>query len=86
MDEATKEELVFWTRTMVEHDIQDGDLDHAKSLINKYDGLAQSKKLANIYVERAKDSLDELAKHVKINENISHMLKSLPAYILARLS
>lgn len=88
LDDATEDEKAFWKRTMVDHDIKDGDLEHAKSLITKYDGLNQSKKLANIYVERAKDSIDAIMKHpstTELNEDIAKMLKALPDYILKRV-
>ena len=74
LDEATEDEKAFWKRTMVDHDIKDGNLEHAKSLIIKYDGLNQSKKLANIYVERAKDSIDAIMKRPSatgLNEEIA---------------
>jgi octaprenyl-diphosphate synthase len=87
LDDATEDEKEFWKRTMVDHDIKDGDLEHAKSLIAKYDGLNQSKKLANIYVERAKDSIDAIMTNSSatgLNEDIAKMLKALPDYILKR--
>ena len=56
---ANAEEKAFWERTLVDLDHKDGDLDHAMSLIHKYDALEKSKAKAQDYARAAKRALEK---------------------------
>jgi octaprenyl-diphosphate synthase len=52
------EEKEFWTRVMREVRQEEGDLEHALSLINKYDAINKSIAMANSYLENARMTLN----------------------------
>lgn len=56
---ASEQEKAFWTRTMYEHEQQEGDLAQALSILANHQTIAQTIALAEGYAERAKDALSK---------------------------
>lgn len=55
--EADEEERAFWARTVGEHEIRDGDLDHAQSLLQKHDAIGRGLEMARMYADAARSAL-----------------------------
>jgi len=79
--QADAEERAFWTRTIEKGRQEDGDLDHALSLLKKHDTLSATKTDALAWAERAKTALDALPDH-----ELRDMLRDLADYVVARIS
>lgn len=55
--EGTEEERIFWDRTLRNGDQNDGDLEHAITLLAKYDTLNKTKQRAEHYASKAIQAL-----------------------------
>lgn len=79
--QATDEEREFWKRTIEKGRQEDGDLEHALELMDKYGTLAATRDDANGWANKAKDALSVLPEHP-----IRRMLNDLADYVVARLN
>lgn len=79
--QATPEERAFWQRTIEKGQQNDGDLDHALSLMARYDTLAATRADANGWAEQAKSALAPLPDHP-----IRSILRDLADYVVSRLA
>ncbi|KAE9632884.1 polyprenyl synthetase family protein [Parasedimentitalea maritima] len=79
--QATDEEREFWKRTIEKGRQEDGDLEHALELMDKYGTLAATRDDANGWANKAKDALRVLPEHP-----IRQMLNDLADYVVARLN
>lgn len=55
---ANDDERAFWQRTMEDHDIHDGDLEHALTLMQRYDTIQSTLQEARRYTDMAAQCLD----------------------------
>ena len=78
--QATSEERAFWTRTIEKGRQEDGDLEHALALMDKYQTLAATRADAYEWANKAKSALTVLPDHP-----IRKMLNDLADYVVARL-
>lgn len=78
---ADEEERAFWVRTIEKGKQEDGDLEHALSLLNKHGTLKATQADALEWSEKAKAALAPLPKH-----EIKDMLIDLADYVVARIS
>jgi octaprenyl-diphosphate synthase len=74
-------ERAFWTRTIEKGKQDDGDLEHAVSLLNAHGTLDETKAEALAWAEQAKTALDTLPDH-----ELTQMLRDLADYVVARIS
>lgn len=79
--QATPEERSFWERTIEKGRQEDGDLEHALSLMAKYDTLSATREDALIWAEKAKASIAKLPDHT-----IRTLLSGIADYVVARLN
>ncbi len=79
--QATADEHAFWERTIGKGRQQDGDLDHALSLMNKYGTLEATRSDAIGWAAKAKTALEVLPDH-----EIRSLLRDLADYVVARLN
>ncbi|NVO56586.1 polyprenyl synthetase family protein [Rhodobacteraceae bacterium B1Z28] len=79
--QATPDERAFWERTIGKGRQQDGDLDHALALMNKYETLEATRLDAVGWATKAKASLDALPDH-----EIRTLLRDLADYVVSRLN
>jgi len=79
--QATPDERAFWERTIAKGRQEDGDLDHALSLMHKYGTLEATRWDAVQWADKAKSSLGVLPDHP-----IRAMLSELADYVVARLN
>jgi len=79
--QATDEERAFWKRTIEKGRQEDGDLEHALELMNKYGTLAATRDDANEWAAKAKTALSVMPEHP-----IRKMLLDLADYVVARLT
>ncbi|AZV76798.1 polyprenyl synthetase family protein [Parasedimentitalea marina] len=79
--QATDEEREFWRRTIEKGRQQDGDLEQALALMDKYATLAATRDDANGWANKAKAALSVLPDHP-----IRQMLSDLADYVVARLN
>lgn len=79
--QATPEERAFWERTIEKGRQQDGDLDHALGLMNKYATLEETRQDALGWANKAKAALAVLPDH-----EIRSLLRQLADYVVSRLS
>lgn len=77
---ADANERAFWDRTIAKGKQEDGDLDHALSLIAKHGTMATTRQDALDWAQKAKTSLDALPEH-----SIKTMLTDLADYVVARV-
>lgn len=54
---GSAEEKEFWKRVMSERDQRDGDLEQARTLMNRYGSITQTIDMAHDYCQRARDCL-----------------------------
>ena len=54
---GSSEEQAFWTRTVGQGQVCDGDLEHATELMNKYDAFEATMDWARSYGQKAKDAI-----------------------------
>ena len=78
---ADAEERAFWTRTIEKGRQQDGDLEHALTLLNKHGTLEETRQDAIDWAKRAKSALDALPDH-----EVRDMLRDLADYVVARIN
>ncbi|UWR18638.1 polyprenyl synthetase family protein [Sulfitobacter pontiacus] len=71
----------FWTRTIEKGKQEDGDLEHALSLLNAHGTLDETKAEALAWAEQAKTALNTLPDH-----DLTQMLRDLADYVVARIS
>ncbi len=77
---ATVEERAFWTRTIEKGKQEDGDLEHALALMDKYQTLEATRQDALAWAETAKSAM------AKLPENpLRQILIDLADYVVARL-
>ncbi|KAJ29923.1 polyprenyl synthetase family protein [Sulfitobacter pontiacus] len=74
-------ERAFWTRTIEKGKQDDGDLEHALSLLNAHGTLDETKAEALAWAEQAKTALNTLPDH-----ELTQMLRDLADYVVARIS
>jgi len=79
--QATDEERAFWRRTIEKGRQQDGDLEQALALMDKYATLAATRDDAYGWANKAKEALSVLPDHP-----IRQMLSDLADYVVARLN
>jgi octaprenyl-diphosphate synthase len=79
--QATSEEHAFWERTIGRGRQEDGDLEHALSLMGKYGTLDATRADAFGWAAKAKASLDALPDH-----EIRTLLRDLADYVVSRLN
>lgn len=79
--QSTPEERAFWERTIEKGRQQDGDLDQALGLMNKYATLEETRQDALGWANKAKTSLDVLPDH-----EIRSLLRELADYVVSRLN
>lgn len=77
--QATDEEHAFWQRTIEQGKQNDGDLDHALSLMAKYDTLTATQNDAIRWADKAKMSLSGLPEHP-----IRTLLYEISDYVVTR--
>lgn len=78
---ADQEERAFWSRTIEKGRQEDGDLEHALSLLNKHGALEATRTEAIAWADKAKAALTVLP-----DEPIRHMLHDIADYVVARLN
>jgi octaprenyl-diphosphate synthase len=78
---ADAEERAFWVRTIEKGRQEDGDLDHALSLLNRHNALVATRDDALAWADRAKAALDALPDHP-----VRDMLRDLADYVVSRVS
>lgn len=78
---ADADERAFWERTIGKGRQEDGDLDHAISLLTKHSTLDSTRETALSYAASAKAALDPLPEH-----EIKDMLRDLADYVVARIT
>ncbi|PTA99793.1 MULTISPECIES: polyprenyl synthetase family protein [unclassified Sulfitobacter] len=74
-------ERAFWTRTIEKGRQEDGDLEHALSLLNAHGTLDETKAEALAWAEQAKTALNTLPDH-----ELTQLLRDLADYVVARIS
>ncbi|NOE27638.1 polyprenyl synthetase family protein [Ruegeria sp. HKCCD6157] len=79
--QSTPEERAFWERTIEKGRQQDGDLDQALGLMNKYATLEETRQDALGWANKAKASLEVLPDH-----EIRSLLRELADYVVSRLN
>lgn len=78
---ADDEERAFWVRTIERGRQEDGDLDHALSLLTKHDTLSATKVDALAWAEKAKNALAVLPDH-----DVKDMLGDIADYVVSRIN
>ena len=78
--QATKEERQFWARVIEKRNQNEGDLEHALELFEKYRTLSATRDEALVWSEKAKASMAALPEHP-----IRDILTGLADYVVARL-
>ena len=78
---ADDEERAFWVRTIERGKQEDGDLEHALTLLHKHGTLTQAREDALMWAGKAKNALALLPKH-----EIKDVLIDLADYVVERIS
>ena len=78
---ADEEERAFWTRTIEKGRQEDGDLDHALTLLHKHGTLQATQADALAWAAKAKSALEALPAH-----DVKDMLTDLADYVVSRIS
>jgi len=78
---ADAEERAFWERTIEKGKQEDGDLDHALTLLAKHDTLSATQADALDWANKAKAALAPLPDH-----DVKEMLVDLADYVVSRIS
>jgi len=78
---ADPTERAFWERTIAKGKQNDGDLDHAMSLLTKHGTLVSTRADAIMWAGKAKTALDALPDH-----DLKDMLVDLADYVVARIT
>ncbi len=78
---ADVEERAFWVRTIEKGKQQDGDLEHALSLLQKHGALDDTRNIALEWAQKAKAALTVLP-----DDPIREMLNDIADYVVARIN
>ncbi len=78
---ANAEERAFWKRTIEKGDQQEGDLEHALTLMQSHGALEQTRSEALNWAGRARAAIAVLPDHP-----VRRMLDALAGYVVARIS
>jgi len=78
---ADAEERAFWVRTIEKGRQEDGDLEHALTLLHKHDTLKATERDARDWAKKAKAALTSLPDHA-----LKDMLVDLADYVVSRIS
>jgi len=78
---ADDEERAFWVRTIEKGKQVEGDLDHALALLEKHGVLADTRRIALDWAEKAKAALTVLP-----DDPIREMLVDIADYVVARIN
>ena len=78
---ADAEERAFWSRTIEQGRQEDGDLEHALSLLHRHDALTETERDAHAWAEKARTALAPLPDH-----EIKDMLGDLADFVVSRIS
>ena len=78
---ADADERAFWDRTIAKGKQEDGDLDHAMSLLEKHGTMASTRDDAIMWADKAKASLNVFPDH-----ELKDMLIDLADYVVARIT
>lgn len=78
---ADATEHAFWQRTIEKGDQQDGDLDHAMTLLQRHGTLQETREAAENYAATARDALSILP-----DDPLREMMADLASYVVARLA
>ncbi|MDA5558326.1 polyprenyl synthetase family protein [Shimia sp. MMG029] len=78
---ATEDERQFWVRTIEKGRQQDGDLEHALELMDKYGTLSATRDDAYAWTAKAKAAMAKLPEH-----EIRDLLTGIADYVVERLS
>lgn len=79
LEKATAEDKLFWQRTLVEHDIRESDLAHAKKLMQQHGALTHALDVATKYARQAADALAPLP-----NSELKTLLIEIADYTVTR--
>ncbi|MAN97680.1 polyprenyl synthetase family protein [uncultured Roseovarius sp.] len=78
---ANAEERAFWKRAIEKGDQQEGDLEHALTLMRSHGALEQTRAEALEWAARARSAISVLPDHP-----VRRMLDALAGYVVARIS
>lgn len=78
---ADDKERAFWVRTIEKGKQVDGDLDHALALLEKHDALADTRRVALDWADKAKAALTVLP-----DDPIRKMLTDIADYVVERIN
>lgn len=78
---ADNKERAFWVRTIEKGKQVDGDLDHALALLEKHDALADTRRVALDWADKAKAALTVLP-----DDPIRKMLTDIADYVVERIN
>ena len=78
---ADAEERAFWVRTIEKGRQEEGDLEHALSLLNKHNTLEETRQDAVAWATKAKDALQVLPDHP-----VRQLLIEIADYVVARIN
>ncbi len=78
---ATEEEREFWVRVIEKRKQQDGDLEHALTLLHKYDTLEETRQEAMAWAAKAQAAIRTLPDH-----ELRDTLVDIADYVVARIS
>ncbi|MCM2561548.1 polyprenyl synthetase family protein [Lutimaribacter sp. EGI FJ00015] len=78
---ADDEERAFWARTIEKGKQEDGDLEHAITLLNKHDALEETRADALAWAAKAKAAMATLPQ-----SDLRRMLIDLADYVVARIN
>jgi octaprenyl-diphosphate synthase len=79
LQKADNEERAFWTRTMQDKQQNEGDLATAQTLLKKHDAIAITLRMAEEYVQKAREALAEAPDH-----DLRVLLDALAPYTVYR--
>ena len=79
--QADEDEQAFWDRTIGKGRQEDGDLEHAMSLLAKHGTMESTRVDALAWAEKAKSALDNVPDHA-----LKQMLVDLADYVVARIT
>ena len=78
---ASAKERAFWVRTIEKSTQEDGDLEHALSLLHKHGALDDTRDIAFEWADKAKAALTVLP-----DDPIREMLNDIADYVVARIN
>ena len=78
---ADADERAFWERTIEKGRQEDGDLEHAISLLHKHGALEETRQEALAWADKAIAAIDQLPEHP-----VRDMLRGIAGYVVARIN